>query len=142
MEIMKTEELIPYENNAKKHPDQQIRKIMNSIEKYGFNQPIVVDKNNVIIVGHGRFLAANRLGFEEIPVIRKENLTPDEVKAYRIMDNKSNESDWDMDLLKGDLKDLQFNDFDMNLTGFDISEVEEHLRITDPLNDFRRRRNR
>ncbi len=105
----------PYHKNAKKHPAKQIEQIANSIKEFGFNQPIVIDKNNVIIVGHGRFEAAKALGMGEVPVI-KVNLTEDQAKAYRLADNKLNESSWDMELVISELKELDPGMVD--LTGF------------------------
>lgn len=108
--------IYPYGKNAKKHPEKQIDKIADSIREFGFNQPIVVDKNNVIIVGHGRYLAAKRLELMEVPVLTVD-IPEDKAKAYRLADNKLNESDWDMKLVVSELKELDFTDID--LTGFD-----------------------
>ena len=77
----------PYGKNAKKHPDDQVIMIANSIKEFGFNQPIVVDKAGVIIVGHGRFLAAHFLGLEEVPVLEID-ISEEKAKAYRLADNK------------------------------------------------------
>lgn len=115
---IKIEEISPYPKNAKKHPKEQINKISDSIKEFGFNQPIVVDKNNVIIVGHGRYEAAKKLGLEEVPILKAENLTKAQVKAYRLADNKLNESDWDMGLVIEELKELEELDFNIDLTGF------------------------
>lgn len=106
----------PYEKNAKKHPAKQIKQVAESIKAFGFNQPIVVDKNGVIIVGHGRYEAAKLLGLKDVPAI-KVNLTEEQAKAYRLADNKLNESEWDMGLAIEDLKGLSDEMFD--LTGFD-----------------------
>jgi len=109
-------EIQPYGKNAKKHPDAQVLMIANSIKEFGFNQPIVVDANDVIIVGHGRFLAAHFLGLAEVPV-HKVNISEEKAKAYRLADNKLNESDWDMQLVIAELKELELPMVD--LTGFD-----------------------
>jgi len=106
----------PYPKNAKKHPAKQVEQIAASIREFGFNQPIVVDQYDVIIVGHGRYEAAKILGLKEIPVL-KLNVTEEQAKAYRLADNKLNESDWDMGLAIEDLKTLSDQLFD--LTGFD-----------------------
>lgn len=106
----------PYGKNAKKHPDDQVLMIANSIKEFGFNQPIVVDKEGVIIVGHGRYLAAHFLGMDQVPVLELD-LDEEKVKAYRLADNKLNESDWDMQLVIQELKDLSMPMLD--LTGFD-----------------------
>lgn len=112
----KIEEIKPYERNAKDHTDAQVQQIAASIKEFGFNQPIVVDENDIIIVGHGRYLAAHALGLEEIPVI-KANLPADRAAAYRLADNKLNESEWKMDLVIEELKGLSNEMID--LTGFD-----------------------
>lgn len=117
IENINIKDLKPYEKNNKKHPPEQIEKIANSIKEFGFNVPILVDKNNLIIAGHGRLEASKKLNLLEVPCIRLENLSQDQIRAYRIMDNKSAESEWDMDFLKDELKSLQDNDFNMDLTG-------------------------
>ena len=112
----------PYEKNAKKHPKKQIEQVANSITKFGFNQPIVVDKQGTIIVGHGRYEASKLLGLVDVPVI-KVNLTEEEAKAYRLADNKLNESEWDMGLVIEELKGLSEEMID--LTGFDKDLIIE-----------------
>lgn len=108
-------ELIPYENNAKEHDKKQISNVAMSIKKYGFQQPIVVDKDMVIIVGHCRHLAALKLGLKEVPVVIADNLTPEEVAEFRLVDNKSNESDWIPELLKIEIPELPgLADFDFD----------------------------
>src|SRR3990167_1212276 len=112
-------EIKPYLNNAKKHSKKQIEQIAHSIKQFGMNQPIVVDKDGEIIVGHGRYLALQHLGCEVKPgwIIKKDDLTEEQVKAYRLADNKLNESEWDMGLAIEELKELSDEMFD--LTGFD-----------------------
>ena len=112
-------ELKPYAKNAKKHPDDQVEHIANSIREFGFRQPIVVDKNNVVVIGHGRLLAAKKLGLEEVPVVKVDDLTEAQINALRLADNKTNESEWDMLTLDAELADLSL-DFDMADFGFDI----------------------
>lgn len=114
--------LIAYGKNAKKHPKKQIQQVANSIKEFGFNQSIVVDQNDIVIVGHGRLEAAKLLGLKEVPVL-KVNLTEEQAKAYRLADNKLNESDWDMDLVIDELKELS-NDL-LDLTGFDADLIIE-----------------
>src|SRR3990167_5914945 len=113
--------IIPYEKNAKKHPDKQLLQIAKSIKEFGWQQPIVVDKVGVIIVGHGRWFAWQKFGKEldlKEPWIEKaEDLTEEQVKAYRLADNKLNESEWDMDLVLPELRGL--SDEMLDLTGFD-----------------------
>lgn len=112
----------PYHKNAKKHPKKQVQQIADSIKEFGFNQPIVVDKKNIIIVGHGRYEAAKLLGLKMVPVL-KVSLTEKQAKTYRLADNKLNESDWDMDIVIDELKLL--NDDEINLTGFNKDLVLE-----------------
>ena len=108
-------EIQPYGKNAKKHPEDQVTQIADSIREFGFNQPIVVDKQGVIIVGHGRYVAAHLLGLEVVPVLEVD-ISEEKAKAYRLADNKLNESAWDMDLVIQELKDLSLEMVD--LTGF------------------------
>jgi len=115
----------PYAKNAKKHPEKQLKLIAKSLKEFGWQQPIVVDKNDEIIVGHGRWMAYTKYpeGIKE-PWIKKENkLTPQQIKAYRLADNKLNESDWDMDLAIEELKEL--DDDLVDLTGFDTDLLIE-----------------
>ena len=119
METIEIAKINQYPDNPKEHPDEQVDMIINSIREFGFNQPIVIDKNNEIIVGHGRYLAALKMGMQEVPIIRKENLTEEQVKAYRLADNKLNESGWNIPLVIEELKGL--SDEMISLTGFDKS---------------------
>jgi ParB/RepB/Spo0J family partition protein len=82
----KIDDIFPYANNAKLHPEKQVKQVANSITEFGFNQPIVVDKENVIIVGHGRYMAAKQLALKEVPVLMLD-LTEEQAKAYRLADN-------------------------------------------------------
>ena len=111
----------PYPKNAKKHPDSQLKLIAMSLKEYGWQQPIVVDKDNEIIVGHGRYLAYEKYpeGIEKPWIVKADKLTPEQVRGYRLMDNKTNESDWDMALAIEELKELDSLGFDIELTGFD-----------------------
>jgi len=115
-------EIKPYEKNAKKHDKKQIQQVANSIKEFGFNQPLVLDKNNIIIVGHGRFEAAKLLGLKEVPSITVD-LTEEQANAYRLADNKLNESEWDMKLVVDELKGLSAEMLD--LTGFDKDLIIE-----------------
>lgn len=112
------DDIKPYHKNAKKHPQDQVEKIANSIVEFGFNQPIVVDKDNVIIVGHGRLEAGKLLGLKEVPVIKLENISNEQANAYRLADNKLNESDWDKKLVIEELKELDKAGYDIEVTGF------------------------
>ena len=121
-------DLIPYEKNTKKHDDVQISNVAESIKQYGFVQPIVIDKNNVVVIGHCRLLAAKKLKMQEVPCVCVDDLTEEQVKALRIVDNKSNESPWDFDFLADELADLDLSDFDFD---FGIEEEEEETEIVE-----------
>lgn len=123
----KLSELTPYPGNAKKHDKKQIANVAESIRQYGFVQPIVVDRDDVIIIGHCRALAAKKLGMDEVPCVSMDDLTPEQVNALRLVDNKSNESDWDFDLLAEELSglDLSAFDFDWGLPEAEMEEVTE-----------------
>jgi DNA modification methylase len=119
--------VVPYARNPRKN-QEAIAKVAASIREFGFRQPIVVDSEMVIVVGHTRYLAALQLGIDKVPVHVAEGLTPSQIKAYRIMDNRSHEaSEWDDSLLAIELSELQDADFDMDLTGFDEDEIAEKL---------------
>lgn len=120
-------EVIPYARNPRKNADA-IAKVAGSLNEYGWQQPIVVDKNMVVIAGHTRLEAARTLGMEKVPVQIAEDLTEAQVKAYRIADNRvSQEAEWDIDLLKIELADLDNLDFNLLLTGFDEDELNGML---------------
>ena len=126
---MEISNIKPYPQNAKQHPAEQIKKIAASIKEFGFNQPIVTDKEGVIIVGHGRYEAAKALGLTQVPVLEVE-LSKEQAKAYRLADNRLNESDWDMGLVIDELKTL--TEELIELTGFD----ESTLKMFDPVEDL------
>lgn len=117
----KLDDLIPYAKNAKRHDETQIANVAESIRQFGFVQPIVVDKNGVIVIGHCRALAAKRLGMEKVPCVAVDELTDEQVKALRIIDNKTNESPWDYDLLSDELADIDLSGFDFDF-GIDLPE--------------------
>ena len=130
MEIrnISVKDLIPYDRNTKKHDKTQINNVAESIKQYGFVQPIVIDKNNTVVIGHCRLLAAKQLKMKEVPCVCVEDLTEEQVKALRIVDNKSNESEWDFDILPDELADLNLDDFDFD---FGIDEEEEDFDEND-----------
>jgi len=135
------EDLIPYANNPKEHPDEQVQKIASSIKNYGWDQPIVVDGDGEIIKGHGRMQAAELLDLDEVPVIKRPELTDAEAKAARIADNKTAESSWDDELLSIELDDLQ-DDFEEIALGYDegeidnlLTEVEDSTFLDDDMSD-------
>ena len=119
----------PYEHNPRIN-DAAVDVVATSIKEFGFRQPIVVDEDGVIIVGHTRFKAAQKLGLEKVPVHVAKGLTPAQVKAYRLADNKTGElAEWDYDLLPIELADLQGMDFDLDLIGFSSDDL---ARLLDP----------
>lgn len=125
-----TASLIPYEKNAKIHNSKQIQQIIDSIKEFNFTNPILIDENNVILAGHGRFLASQKLGMKEVPVIKLDYLSEAQKKAYRIADNKLTENgNWDYDLLKLEFCELEkLNiDFSLNITGFETAEIDVML---------------
>lgn len=107
-------ELVPYAGNAKKHDKKQIGNVAESIKQYGFVQPIVIDRNGVIVIGHCRALAAQKLKMREVPCVCVDDLTPEQVNALRLVDNKSNESEWNFDLLAQELPELDLGAFDFD----------------------------
>ena len=118
----------PYPKNARKISDAAIAKVALSLREYGWQQPLVVDKDGVLIVGHARLLAAKSLGMATVPVLVAANLTPEQVRAYRLMDNRSHqETAWDDVLLVAELADLQALTVDLSLTGFDEDELARLL---------------
>lgn len=116
----------PYAKNAKTHSDEQIRQLANSIQEFGLNSPFLVDENNEIIAGHGRFAAAQLLGLDEVPVIQLSHLSDAQKRAYRLADNKIAENGgWNEELLKLELSELEIScDFDIQLTGFSTIEID------------------
>ena len=122
--MWQTSRCMPYDRNARIIPESAVGKVADSIEKFGFNQPIVVDAEGVIIAGHTRLLAAQRLGLKDVPVFVVSGLTAEEEQAYRLADNRSaDEAQWDFDLLQDAFEELLQGDFDLTLTGFDEVEI-------------------
>src|SRR5215472_5592345 len=137
IEIRKLSEIKPYPKNARRIPESAIEKVAISLREYGWQQPIVVDTESVIIVGHVRWMAAQRNGWTEAPVHVAANLTPAQVKAYRLMDNRSHdETSWDEDLPGPELAELKGLDLDLSLTGFNPQEIDSlHLSPDDRCDD-------
>lgn len=118
----KIDDLIPYENNPRNN-DDAVEFVANSIKEFGFKVPIIIDKNNVIVAGHTRYKASQKLGLETVPCVVADDLTEEQIKAFRLADNKTAEiATWDYDLLEKELADLV--DFDMSDFGFDIFEED------------------
>ena len=119
-------DLIPYARNARTHSDEQVAQIAASIKEFGFLSPIIISKDNTILCGHGRFYAAQKLGLEKVPCIKEEYLTETQKRAYILADNKlSLNAGWDNEMLAVELTELQNENFDLGLTGFDVSELED-----------------
>ena len=137
IETIDIERVIPYARNPRKNAGA-VDKVAASLREFGFRQPIVVDENYTVIVGHTRLLAAKKLGIKEVPVHIAEGLTDAQIKAYRIADNRTNEeAEWDIDLLKVEFKDLQDQGVDLSVTAFDDDELKKFLAesvegLTDP----------
>jgi len=127
------ERVIPYARNPRLIPETAVSKVAASIKEFGFRVPIIVDSEGVIIAGHTRLAAAKRLGLERVPVLVAADLSPAQVKAYRIADNRTaQETGWERALLELELEDLRGLDFDLSLTGLDPLEFAEHGAETDP----------
>lgn len=126
IETIKIEDIIPYDKNAKEHTEHQIEQIKNSIKEFGFNDPIAVDENNIIIEGHGRLMALKELGYEEIQCIRLSHLTETKKRAYIIAHNKiTNNTGFDLDMLEEEFKNIP-EDM-LELTGFEDYEIDNIL---------------
>jgi ParB-like chromosome segregation protein Spo0J len=122
----KVESLIPYINNSRTHSDEQVAQIAASIKEFGWTNPILVDGDNSIIAGHGRLLAARKLGYKEVPTIELADLTETQKKAYIIADNKlALNAGWDHEILSIELGSLQNANFDIELLGFDAIELSD-----------------
>ena len=120
--------LVPYKRNARTHSKQQIRQIAESIRTFGFTNPILVDAENTIIAGHGRVEAAKQLGMKEVPTIRLDDLSEDQIRAYILADNRLAENaGWDESILAIELQHLlsiDCGDFDVTVTGFEVPEID------------------
>ena len=139
----KTDDLIPYINNARTHDDAQITQIAASIKEFSFSNPVLVDGENGIIAGHGRVMAAKKLGLDEVPTIELKHLTKTQKKAYILADNRlALNSGWDNDLLALELGELSDDGFNLDLLGFDDTELnfnEEDQEIKEQISpdDFK-----
>ena len=128
IEYINIEELIPYANNPRHNDGEAVDRVAASISEYGFKNPIIIDKNNVIVAGHTRLKAAKKLHIDEVPIIRADDLTPAQIKAFRLAENRVSEyASWDNELLSIELEELQELDFDLDLTGFEDFEIEDLL---------------
>lgn len=115
VEMLAVDQLIPYENNPR-HNDHAVEHVKNSIKEFGFKVPIIIDKDNIIVAGHTRLKASKELGLDVVPVIRANDLSDDQINAYRLADNKTSElAEWDFDALEAELGTI---DIDMGEFGF------------------------
>ncbi len=118
IELLLVSSLIPYARNSRTHSDEQVTQIAASIREFGFTNPVLIDANGTIIAGHGRVLAAKKLGLIEVPCLRLGHLTPSQIRAYVIADNKiALNAGWDDEMLKAELLTLQEEGFNTDLTG-------------------------
>ena len=138
MEIVykKVNDLIPYINNSRTHSEEQVNQIVASINEFGFTNPLLIDEKDNIIAGHGRLLASKKLKMEEVPCIVLSGLTESQKKAYIIADNKmALNAGWDFNLLSLELENLKELDFDLELTGFSVDEIDGLLNTNEDIED-------
>ena len=138
MEIVykKVNDLIPYVNNSRTHSEEQVNQIVASINEFGFTNPLLIDEKDNIIAGHGRLLASKKLKMEEVPCIVLSGLTEAQKKAYIIADNKmALNAGWDFNLLSLELENLKELDFDLELTGFNVDEIDGLLNTNEDIED-------
>ncbi|NXZ87060.1 ParB N-terminal domain-containing protein [Serratia fonticola] len=122
--------MMVYAKSARTHSTEQVEKIIGSIKKYGWTNPILLDESGQVIAGHGRLMAAEKIGFDPVPTITLLGLTDAEKKAYRLADNKLPlDAGWDIDLLTMELGDLLAEGFDLTLTGFSAEEIDNMLNV-------------
>ena len=131
---MRLSEIKPYKKNAKKHDETQIKNVMQSIKEFGVVQPIVVDRKNTIIIGHCRYEAMKRLGYDELQEdwVKVVDLSEEEAEKLRLLDNKLNESEWDLELLKDLVPSIDFSDFEID---FNLPEEVEDINLDDFFED-------
>ena len=131
---MRLSDIKPYKKNAKKHDEAQIKNVMQSIKEFGVVQPIVVDRNNTIIIGHCRYEAMKRLGYDELQEdwVKVVDLSEEEAEKLRLLDNKLNESEWDLDLLKDLVPSIDFSEFEID---FNLPEEVEDINLDDFFED-------
>lgn len=129
--LKKLGEIMPYEKNPRKN-EEAVKYVAESIKEFGFKVPIVIDKDNVIVAGHTRYKASKLLGLGEVPCIVADDLTEEQIKAYRLADNKvAEKAEWDFDILAEEMEDLLNLDFDMTLFGFELDEPEEVQEVVE-----------
>lgn len=130
VEYKSVDKLIPYVNNARTHDEKQVTQIAASIKEFGFNNPILLDGDNGVVAGHGRLMAAKKLGLKEVPCIELSHLTEVQKKAYILADNKlALNAGWDDEMLKNELESLKAMDFDLSLAGFEDEELKNLVSV-------------
>ena len=128
IENIKIEAIKPYENNPR-HNDDAVSAVAESIRQFGFKVPLVIDKDNVIVCGHTRYKASKRLGLTELPCVRADDLTDDQIKAYRLADNKVAElAEWDLDKLQIELEDIEMDMSDFGFEDIEIEDIEVEIQ--------------
>lgn len=128
IESLPVSDLIPYARNSRTHSDEQVTQIAASIREFGFTNPVLIDSNGTIIAGHGRVMAAKKVGLAEVPCLRLQHLSPSQIRAYVIADNKlALNAGWDDEMLKAELLTLQEEGFNTDLTGFSDDELNALL---------------
>jgi ParB-like chromosome segregation protein Spo0J len=126
VELVEVESLIPYARNARTHSDAQVAQLAASIKEFGWTNPILIDGDKGIIAGHGRLMAARKLGYEKVPVIELKGMSDAQKRAYILADNKlALNAGWDDDLLNIEIQELKELDYDLDLTGFTDAELDE-----------------
>lgn len=137
-------ELKPYKKNAKKHPKEQVERIMNSIKQFGFfeHRAVAIDKDDYVVEGHGRILAAKKAGLTQVPTICLDDMTDEQIKAWRLIENKTAESSYDEAMISKEIEELLQSDIDMEAFGFSVDiledetiEVEPDVPFTEILNE-------
>ena len=136
MQLISTEKLIPYVNNARTHSAEQINKLRSSLREFGFINPVIIDRDFNVIAGHGRIEAAKAEGISEVPCVFADYLTPAQKKAYILADNRmAMDAGWDEELLRVEIEALQAESFDIGLTGFDESEIADLFETDSEVKD-------
>lgn len=127
-------ELKPYKKNAKKHPKEQVERIMNSMKQFGFfeHRAVAIDKDDYVVEGHGRILAAKKAGLTQVPTICLDDMTEEQIKAWRLIENKTAESSYDETLMNEEISELLKSDIDMEVFGFRIDALEDETIEVEP----------
>ena len=128
---LKTSDIKPYKNNAKTHPKEQINGLVESINRFGFTQPLVIDKNNNLVIGHGRLEAAIKAGLKEVPVLIKDDLSESDIKALRLIDNRIAETGWDADNILSELDGFNYDFDSFNIDFDEFMPTPDNVGLTD-----------